>query len=80
MIMKKITFESKESVGHFEVPNDATLKVPAGMVVNEEEPVDPLYPAGIAVEGSEPIPDDKSHWEPIMRPETDDNEPMLPNL
>jgi hypothetical protein len=82
--MKKIVFESKESVGHFEVPNDATLKVPKGMVVNEEpEPEGPLYPAGVHIEGTEENPDDKNRdsWLPPMRfvEETDDA-PLIPNV
>lgn len=39
--MKKITFKSAETVGYFEVPDDAVLTIPEGIQANAEE-IEPL--------------------------------------
>lgn len=49
--MKKVMFRSANSVGHFELPDDAVI---IGTNEDDEEEMDEgLYPAGLKMEGDE---------------------------
>jgi len=40
--MKKVQFKTANSIGHFEVPDDAEITAPEGVTVNAEEGIEPM--------------------------------------
>lgn len=77
--MKKVRFETANSVGHFELPDDAVI-----IQDNEDDELedDGMYPVGLDVKGDEDeddrdVKDDNDNDSPLDR---DDDPGMYPSF